>query len=174
MEKMQQFLTDAVELGAHIVTGGEIVAGTRKLVPTILSHVPRHARVMQEEIFGPILPVIPYDTTAEAIAFINTMERPLAFYAFGHRRIAKDLIRQVHAGGSCINHCALHYYNPGLPFGGSNHSGIGEAHGFAGFKAFSNLRSVYRQTWRHSPIDWLHPPYSKGKRRLIDFVVKWL
>ena len=174
LSRMQAFLEDAIERGARIVTGGEIVPGTCKLLPTILSHVPRSTRIMKEEIFGPILPVIPYLKTEQAIALIQSIERPLGLYVFGHGKAIKELMEGTRAGGSCINHCALNYYNPNLPFGGVNHSGIGKSHGYAGFLAFSNARGIYKQTWPFTPLDWLHPPYTKAKQRLIDFTLKWL
>jgi aldehyde dehydrogenase (NAD+) len=98
----------------------------------------------------------------------------LGLYVFGRGKAIKTIIRDTRAGGSCINHCALHFYNPYLPFGGINQSGIGKSHGYAGFQAFSNIRSVYQQVWPYSPLDWLHAPYSKAKQGLIDFTLRWL
>lgn len=173
MGKMLNYLSDAVEKGARIVTGGTQL-DDEKLMPTVLTNVPYTSLLMREEIFGPILPIIPYDTIEEAIAFINNLERPLGLYVFGHGKEIRTIMQNTRAGGSCINHCALNYYNPNLPFGGVNNSGAGKSHGFTGFQAFSNVRSVYHQVWPYSPIDWLHAPYTKAKQWLIDFVLKWL
>lgn len=174
LNKMIEFVTDATNKGAHIVAGGKLLEGTRKYAPTIMSDVPLSAKVMQEEIFGPILPVLKYKTTDEAITIINNIERPLGLYVFGRGKEVEGLMRNTRAGGSCINQCALNYYNPNLPFGGVNNSGIGKSHGFTGFQAFSNTRSVYKQIWPYSPLDWLHAPYTKAKQMLIDFTLKWL
>lgn len=172
--KMVEFVNDATDNGARIVTGGNTIEGSRKFAPTILSHVPLTAKIMQEEIFGPILPVIKYKSTDEAISVINNLERPLGLYVFGKGKEVTTLMKQTRAGGSCINQCALNYYNPNLPFGGVNNSGIGKSHGFTGFQAFSNTRSVYRQIWPYSPLDWLHAPYTKAKQVLIDFTLRWM
>jgi aldehyde dehydrogenase (NAD+) len=174
LAKMQAFLQDARRLGARIHTGGEVLAGSRKLLPTIVSGVTPEMTLVQEEIFGPILPVVPYSKVDEVREITQRLDRPLGLYVFAKGRMARKLLQQAVAGGSCINHCALNYYNPHLPFGGVNHSGIGKSHGYAGFQEFSNVRSVYRQVWKYSPIDWLHPPYTRAKQLLIEFTLRWL
>jgi aldehyde dehydrogenase (NAD+) len=172
--KMQAFLEDAKGLGAQVHSGGTVLSGTRKLLPTILSKVTLEMSVMHEEIFGPILPVIPFADLNEVREVIETLDRPLGLYVFARGRRVEKLLHTSVAGGSCINHCALNYYNQHLPFGGVNHSGIGKSHGYAGFQEFSNVRSVYRQVWKYSPIDWLHPPYTRSKQWLIDVTLQWL
>src|SRR5690606_25632153 len=135
---------------------------------------PVHASVMQEEIFGPILPVIAYRQTQEAIDLVNSLDRPLGLYVFGYGKAVREIIENTHVGGSCINHCALNYYNSDLPFGGVNESGFGKSHGYDSFLAFSNKRGIYKQRWQYAPLDWLHPPYTNAKQKLIDFTLRWL
>jgi aldehyde dehydrogenase (NAD+) len=173
MKKMTRLLEDARDRGAHILTGGMVVPGTRKFPPTILDRVPLEAGIMQEEIFGPLLPVISYGSTEEAIRTCNALDRPLGVYVFGRGKVVRELIRGTRAGNACINHCAINYYNPNMPFGGINQSGIGKSHGYDGFLAFSNQRSVLIQRWS-TPLDWLHPPYNKAKQFLIDVLLRWL
>jgi aldehyde dehydrogenase (NAD+) len=128
---------------------------------------------MQNEIFGPVLPIISYKNLDEAIAKINEGEKPLALYIYSKSQKNIDKIMDnTRAGNSCINNNDLHYYNPSLPFGGSNNSGIGKAHGIFGFQEFTNARGVYRQ---HLPpaLELLMPPYNGLKERLIELVVKF-
>jgi aldehyde dehydrogenase (NAD+) len=124
---------------------------------------------MQEEIFGPLLPVISYESIDKAIEFINQRPKPLALYVFsGSGEVIRDTIRQTSAGGTCVNDVVIHISNPNLPFGGIGNSGAGSCHGFFGFKAFSHERAVMFQ----SKMDFskiAYPPYSEKKSLL-----KWL
>lgn len=160
--------------GATVAYGGEIDAATRYVAPTLLTEVDPGARVMQEEIFGPLLPVLRVPDMEAAVAFVNTRPKPLALYVFnGHRRRAEDLIARTTAGGSCINDCVLHFAHTGLPTGGVNSSGFGKAHGRHGFEAFSNARGVLRQRTRFSAIQLMYPPYTPFVRRMIDLTLKY-
>ena len=130
---------------------------------------------MQEEIFGPILPVVSYSNLDEAIQLINSKERPLAAYFYSSSQNNIDrLLAETHSGGVCINTNMVHFGNLELPFGGSNHSGIGRAHGYAGFTAFSNMKSVYQQVAPWSTVSLFRPPFNSFKNKLIDFVMRWL
>ena len=108
--------------------------------------VPADSDAMQEEIFGPVLPILRYTQLDDVIADINTRDKPLAMYIFSRSRAHIDqVLRETSAGGTCINDTLLHFLNTNLPFGGIGSSGIGRGHGHAGFMAFSNERAVLRQ-----------------------------
>ena len=173
LKRLHNYLGDALERGAEVWTAGEHTVSHMR--PTILTNISVDALVMQEEIFGPILPVIQYKSIDEALRIINALPRPLSMSVFASdNNIRKRLIRESRAGNTCINHCAVHYYNQNLPFGGINNSGIGKGHGYEGFKAFSNARSILRQVWFYSPHEWIHVPYTSLKKKFIDIILKWL
>ena len=171
--RVQGLLDDALSRGARVVTGGQSDADERFIAPTVLTDVPPDARLMQEEIFGPLLPVLGFQDLNRALELINEKPKPLALYAFS--RIKANVERILHgtsAGGTTINHVMLHGLHPNLPFGGVNNSGIGKSGGFYGFQAFSNERAVLRQTSRISFTRWMMPPYSPRLSRLLDRFVR--
>jgi aldehyde dehydrogenase (NAD+) len=170
--RMVTYIQDAALKGATI-HGGKSDDKQNYIQPTIVTDAPLDCNLMCEEIFGPVLPVVGYQSLGEAIAIINSKEKPLALYIYSKRQKNIDhIISNTRAGGTCINHNSVNFFNVNLPFGGSNNSGIGKAHGFFGFEAFSNARSVYRQ---HIPgaLELLSPPYTKWKERLIEWTVKY-
>jgi aldehyde dehydrogenase (NAD+) len=129
--------------GAEIAFGGETDAADLYVAPTALVRVAGDAPCMQEEIFGPILPVLPYGDADEAIRFVNARPAPLALYAFTRdRRLADRLLGEIAFGGGCVNDTIMHLANPDLPFGGVGQSGLGACHGRAGFDAFSHEKSI--------------------------------
>jgi aldehyde dehydrogenase (NAD+) len=141
-----------------IVLGGETDAEERFIAPTVIDDIKPENPIMQEEIFGPLLPVLTIEKTDEAIDFINKREKPLAFYFFGKNKAAKKALLQTSSGGGCINDTIMHIVNHRLPFGGVGNSGMGKYHGFESFKAFSNLRSVVKSpTW--FDLAAKYPPY---------------
>lgn len=129
-----------------VVLGGEYDAKERYIAPTLLADVPLSSPVMQEEIFGPVLPMIPFDSRDEAIKFVLEREKPLALYYFGKVKNGKEVIRLTSAGGSCINDTIMHIANENIPFGGVGNSGMGHYHGKLSFDAFSHQRSVVTTT----------------------------
>jgi aldehyde dehydrogenase (NAD+) len=170
--RVSQYIEDAALKGAT-VHGGKADVNGSFIQPTVVTDMPLDCALMTEEIFGPVLPVVGFDTLDEAIQLINSKEKPLALYMFSSSdKNINHVIGNTRAGGTCINHNALHFYNVNLPFGGSNNSGIGKAHGFYGFEAFSNARGIYRQ---HVPgaIELLVPPYKKWKEKMIELTVKY-
>ena len=170
--RLKSLLQEAIESGAKIETGGTMDERENYISPTILSDVSSDMRIMQEEIFGPILPLIPYASDEEAIHFVNRMEKPLALYIFSRNSTQyRHILKHTSSGGACINDIALQFSHLNLPFGGVNHSGIGSAHGFYGFKAFSHERAVLKH-FSHSPISILFPPYTNFKKRLIKLLEK--
>ena len=141
-----------------IALGGATDAKERYIEPTLLTDVPLTSPVMQEEIFGPVLPMIPFNDRNEAIKFINEREKPLALYYFGKVSDGKEVIRTTSAGGSCINDTIMHIANENIPFGGVGNSGMGHYHGRLSFDAFSHKRSVVTTpTWLDLPFRYM--PY---------------
>jgi aldehyde dehydrogenase (NAD+) len=160
--------------GARIAFGGETDAASRYISPTMLTDVDPAARIMQEEIFGPLLPILKVPDMEAAVAFVNARPKPLALYIFSNRRqTAEDLIARTTAGGGCINDTVLHFAHTGLPTGGVNTSGFGKAHGIHGFQAFSNARGILRQRSRFSAIQLMYPPYTGFVRRMIDLTLRY-
>ena len=156
--------------------GGAAPGGEgRHIPPTVLEDVALDAPLMQEEIFGPLLPVIPYRSLDDALRVIEDREKPLVLYLFSRSRaVIRDVLRRTRAGGTVVNDTLLHFYQHNLPFGGVGNSGMGKAHGFYGFEAFSNARGVLEQPLPWSTIQLLYPPYTKLKQKLIDFTMKYL
>ncbi len=164
--RMQQLM-----LGGKIVSGGEIDEAEKYVPLTIITHPNIDSALMQEEIFGPLLPVISYQTTEEAIAFIRQKPKPLAFYVFTNdRKRLKLILTRVSAGGITVNDTIMHFTNGALPFGGAGYSGIGSYHGKAGFAAFSHLKPVMkRATWLDIPLRY--PPFG-NKLKLIKAILR--
>lgn len=126
---------------------------------------------MQEEIFGPILPVIPYDHLDEALSRIRQMETPLAFYMYtGNRKQAENALRSVPFGGGCVNDCLMHIANHHLPFGGLGNSGMGNYHGEASFRCFTHEKSVLMGSRIDNPLRY--PPYTERKNSLLRRLLK--
>ncbi|MCC6724962.1 MAG: aldehyde dehydrogenase family protein [Saprospiraceae bacterium] len=172
--RVKNYLDDAIAKGAKILAGGRTDAATNYIEPTLMGDVPDGSLLMQEEVFGPLLPVLPYRSLDEAIAFVNAGERPLTLSIFSkNKQTQRRVLAETRAGNSCVNHCQLHFYNHDLPFGGVNNSGIGKSHGWYGFEAFSNARAVYRQDfWGVSEL--LRAPYDGMKQRILDMAIRWL
>ena len=156
------------------VFGGEVDAASNYIGPTLLTEVDPASPIMQEEIFGPLLPILKVKDMDEAVAFVNGRPKPLALYVFsGSKKKAQELIARTTAGGGCINDTILHFAHTGLPTGGVNTSGFGKAHGIHGFEAFSNARGILRQRTRWSAIQLMYPPYTGFVRKMIDLTLKF-
>lgn len=141
-----------------VVFGGRTDAADRYIEPTILDNVPVDAPVMQEEIFGPILPIVEFQTIEEVREFVTRREKPLALYFFGSRKNADYVIKYTSAGGTCINDTIMHIANENIPFGGVGNSGMGHYHSKLSFDAFSHMRSIVRTTtWLDLPFRYM--PY---------------
>ena len=156
---------------------GRLSGGTvqgRDMPVTIMENVPDDAAAMREEIFGPLLPLIPYRDLSEAVRIINDREKPLVLYLFSRDRSVIDrVLQQTRAGGTVVNDTLIHFYQLNLPFGGVGESGFGKGHGRFGFEAFSNARGVLEQPTRFSMIQLLYPPYTAFKQKLIDITLRW-
>jgi aldehyde dehydrogenase (NAD+) len=163
--RLQNLRDEALARGKKVI-GGPSDAATRYMGLTVIDEVPTAAQVMQEEIFGPILPVLSYDELSEAIAFINQRPKPLAIYLFSTDKAQQNAVQtQTSSGGLCLNETLSHYAVPDLPFGGVGQSGIGAAHGKAGFDCFSHHKSVLNKSNRLD-IPLRYPPY-KDKLSLL-------
>jgi aldehyde dehydrogenase (NAD+) len=173
-ERLRDALDEAIEHGARLEYGGTVDARERYIEPTVLTEVPNHATLMQEEIFGPIVPVQPFDHLDDAIAAINTRENPLALYHFTSDESAtRRLLDHTLSGDVCVNDVIVHFMSPHLPFGGAGHSGIGASGGEYGFKEFSNQRSVLRRTGASGLMQQLYPPYGSVTKKLVDWLLPW-
>ena len=125
-----------------IIAGGHFDAASRYIEPTLLDGVSPDAPVMQEEIFGPVFPILEFTGRQEVVDFVCSREKPLAFYYFGKDRDGWEMLRRTSSGGACINDTIMHFANSRLPFGGVGNSGMGRYHGAESFRAFSNRRAV--------------------------------
>lgn len=155
-----------------VVHGGEYEREQLYMAPTLMKDVKWEDKVMQEEIFGPILPVIPFNELSEAIAKINSKPKPLALYLFTESSAVEEkVIQGVSYGGGCINDTVTHLANPYLPFGGVGPSGIGAYHGKDSFETFSHKKSVLKKSTKLN-ASFIFPPYSEKSLNLIRKVMK--
>ena len=142
--------------------------------PLIVSEIQIGSELMEEEIFGPILPVLKVTNQNEALKIIHQYPDTLAIYIFSGNRKVKEFFRQNTSSGSiCYNECAVQFLNPNLPFGGMHQSGVGRSHGKAGFLAFSNERVVFHQRVGFTTAKILYPPYSNFKSKIVDLLLKY-
>lgn len=171
LSRLKEWLDDAEEKGGKIEVLGsdslEACLSTGKLPLTLVTNVSDDMTVMQQEIFGPLLPIVSYQTIDEAIDFINDRDRPLALYLCSHdKALQKKVLEQTHAGGVCINDAAMHVAQEDLPFGGVGPSGMGHYHGPEGFMTFSKAKSIFQKGKFNSAVQ-AFPPYGKLIHKLI-------
>ena len=174
--RLESVLKDATEKGAGVINllGEDSTdAKSRKIPPHLVLNPADDMLVMQEEIFGPILPVKAYDDLDEVIRYINANERPLALYIFSEDKAVQDkFLFNTLSGGVCINDSMLHVGQHDLPFGGIGNSGMGHYHGLEGFNEFSKLRPVFKQA-KKSGILALAPPYGDTFEKMAKTMQKW-
>lgn len=179
VERHQALIKNALDNGASAVMGAQFSPDdieNRYTPATVLTDVTPDMRIMESEIFGPILPIIAYDSLEEAIAFVQARPKPLALYIFGKSEVKiNEVIARTTSGSTCVNHCILQIANQSVPFGGVGMSGTGNYHGIYGFKTFSHERNVMRQSALDT-MTFLYPPYhkkgEKGLRARIQNLVK--
>jgi coniferyl-aldehyde dehydrogenase len=173
--RITRALDEAQERGAtlvQLVPGPKWDAATRKIAPHIVLNTPADCELRTREIFGPVLPVIPYTSVDEVVNAINAGPRPLAFYPFSNdKRLIHDLIHRVMSGGVTVNDIVLHTGQHDMPFGGIGDSGMGHYHGYEGFVTFSKLWPVFYQA-PFSAIKFLWPPYGKFATKYLDFLTR--
>ncbi|PYD68936.1 coniferyl aldehyde dehydrogenase [Komagataeibacter swingsii] len=171
-ERLSSLIDNAAAQGAQVIRLGTDSAPDHVLAPVLLLDVTPQMAVMQEEIFGPVLPVLTYRTLDEAIAFINARPRPLALYYFGDNRAERDrVLKNTVSGNVTINGTLMHYVQDDLPFGGVGDSGIGAYHGKEGFIALTHARGVYRQG-RFNAATLLQPPFGKLADAIINLILR--
>lgn len=156
MERLKQLLSHG-----NILSGGEVDEEQGYIAPTLIDNIGLQDPIMQEEIFGPLLPVMTFENIQEVLSYINTHEKPLALYYFGNSKKAGEVLRQSSSGGVCINDTLMHISNARLPFGGVGNSGMGKYHGKRSFLAFSNERAIVKTPtcidlpMRYAPFKYL-------------------
>ncbi|MBE7175581.1 MAG: aldehyde dehydrogenase family protein [Mucilaginibacter polytrichastri] len=171
--RVRNLLDDATEQGAEVVSGGRCDPDTLTIEPTILVGLDHSMQIMEEEIFGPVLPVLTYRSLSEITTYLQARPKPLAMYIFTRNLlVADELIARTSAGGTCVNDVVIQCTNPNLPFGGVNSSGTGSSHGHYGFKAFSHERAVMYQAG-FDLNGFAYPPYS-GKENQLNWLKKLL
>ena len=169
--RLTGLMDDATAKGAQVISGA--LATGRDFPPTLIAALTPEMRISDEEIFGPILPIIPYDDIGEVITAINARPKPLALYVFDRKSdFIENVLAQTSSGSVGVNLTMAQFSHMGLPFGGVNTSGIGAAHGKAGFDTFSHQRAVLRNI--ASPLQLLFPPYTARVRRLIELTKRIL
>ncbi|UGB37847.1 coniferyl aldehyde dehydrogenase [Frateuria soli] len=173
-ERMATLRDEAAAAGARVVPLADAPADPvrRLFPPQLLLDVPDGPRVMREEIFGPLLPLVAFDHIEQAIAHVNARPHPLALYLFERdRRTIDTVLAHTRAGGVTVNDTLYHIAQHGLPFGGVGASGMGGYHGKAGFETFSHLKPVFAQS-RWNGAGLLRPPYGPRFRRLLELLLR--
>ncbi len=174
-DRLRGLLDDARAKGARVVETGRSPEHAQRrahtLPPTLVHHVHDDMRIMQEEIFGPLLPIVTYRDLAEAIAFVNARPRPLALYYFGTSATnRRQVLTRTTSGGVTINGTLLHYPQDDLPFGGVGASGFGAYHGIEGFRAFSHQKAVFEVgRWNGGAL--LRPPFGRLTNVILSFML---
>ncbi|GMQ82327.1 MAG: aldehyde dehydrogenase family protein [Rhodothermia bacterium] len=172
--RLIKMLDEAVESGARVAYGGTYDLENRYIEPTLLCAVDHSARLMHDEIFGPILPIITFATNDQLIEGITGHAPPLSVYIFSRSKsFVSELTQSVEAGCISVNETLLHFSHPELPFGGLTTSGVGRGHGYAGFCAFSNEKAVFRQRFGPWLFSHVHPPYGENTKRWIRTLIRF-
>ncbi len=172
--RLKAYLEDCVVKGGKIAFGGKLEESTCFIEPTLLTGISNTMTVYEEELFGPLLPILTYGTLNEAIDLVNSKPKPLALYFFGNNsNHSKKVLTETSSGNMVINDCVLHFLHNDLPFGGVNNSGIGKAHGYYGFLAFCNEKGVLKQRVGYNNVTLLRPPYGLKTKQIIASLIKW-
>ncbi len=170
--RLRDLMDQTLREGGHLAFGGEVDISQNYIAPTVIFNVSKDMGIMEEEIFGPILPVITYRDQEEVLEVIHHLPKPLAMYIFAKDRTFKDFfLNRTSAGGTVINETLIHFGHHALPFGGVNNSGIGKSGGKYGFIEFSNQRGVIEQRW--GTIKPFYPPYTDRVKKLVKLVERF-
>ena len=174
-QRISELIGDTLDRGAVLEEGGNTNIDTCYIAPTLISNVSHDSQIMEEEIFGPILPIITFDSIEKAIAIIRSKEKPLSLYIFSKsKKNQQCILKNTSAGGTSVNDVIIHIAHNNLPFGGINNSGIGKSHGKYGYLAFSNERAVLYQRTGLTSAKPFYPPYNSKVKKMIDLLLKWL
>ncbi len=173
--RLSSWLREARENGARLYGVHSADDNERRLPPQIIEQPPPNGKLLNNEIFGPLLPLLTYTDIESVIKHINERPNPLALYIFSTRRThIQRIIRETHSGAVGVNETTVHFFNNNLPFGGAGYSGIGNAHGYYGFRAFSRERAVFRMPARFSIVDLIRPPYTRLKSMVAEIILRYL
>lgn len=173
-QRLKNLIDEAVELGATIGLGGDCRPDEHYCPPTLLENVPLKSQVMQEEIFGPILPMLTFKDISEVIHFINERPKPLAIYLYSRSRLNSErILKETSSGGLVFNDSVIHFANPHLPFGGVNDSGLGNYHGEHGFRTFSHEKAVLKRSFLGKVLGIMYPPYTALKMKIFQRLIRW-
>ena len=173
--RLQAWHEDAVGVCAQVWQPEPADVSKRFFPPTRYLDPDPSCSISCEEIFGPLLPLIPYDKLEDAIAYVNAKERPLVTYVLSENKAFQErTVNETRAGATVVNDFIIHYMHHDLPFGGVNHSGIGKSHGIWGFREFTNARPVVRRRWGVNPTLFLGPPYTNWKKQVVSALLRWL
>ncbi len=168
--RLQGLITDAKEKGANVEPlnhANEDFSGTRKIPLTLVTQATDEMPVMQDEIFGPILPIVTYKSLDEALEYVKERPRPLALYLFSHNKKEQDhVVKTTHAGGVSINDCLTHIAQDDMPFGGVGDSGIGHYHGKEGFLSLSHAKSIHTKG-RFNSGKFVYAPHGRLMHKII-------
>jgi aldehyde dehydrogenase (NAD+) len=172
-DRLQAHLQNAKLLGALVTIGGNSNASTRYFAPTILTQVNHEMTAMKDEIFGPILPVMTFQSLEQAITIVNHGEKPLALYIHSKNKAAiNQILNHTSSGNALVNEMLTQFGNTEIPFGGVNNSGIGKSNGYYGFKEFSNAKGVMKR--RFGTMKFLYPPYSTKLEAWLKKGLRWI
>ncbi|NLI92807.1 MAG: aldehyde dehydrogenase family protein [Peptococcaceae bacterium] len=170
--RIKHIIEEALIQGGKLDFGGIMREEDLYLSPTLIHDPSLSSAMMQEELFGPVLPVLTYEKLSEALEIIRTRPRPLVLYIFSsNEEVIRGILANTHSGDVVVNDVVTHYANIKLPFGGINNSGIGKTHGEYGFKEFSHLRSVMRQG-RFNMTKMFYPPYGQRAKKMLEILLK--
>jgi len=174
-DRLLNLLQHALTEGASLTfSGGDHDRTELFFPPTIVTRADGKLPIGDDEIFGPILPIIAYRNLDEAIALINSKPKPLALYIFSSTLSERNkILRSTSSGAVCVNDCAIHFLHANLPFGGIGNSGMGRSHGHAGFLAFSNEKPVMKQRAGFTSVKAFYPPYTAFKEKLMSLFLKF-
>jgi coniferyl-aldehyde dehydrogenase len=178
-DRIMGYVDDALAKGARVIEmkpDGEDLTQQehRKIAPTLIIDPTDDMKVMQEEIFGPVLPVKTYGSVGEAIDYVNAHDRPLGLYYFGDDDAEREqVLARTTSGGVTINDVVFHVAQEDLPFGGVGPAGMGSYHGVDGFREFSHCKAIYTQIKKDiGPLQQMRPPYGPGIRKFLEGQIK--
>ena len=171
-ERIKSLVHQSVKMGAKVEVGGEFNDDELFFSPTVLTHVNMSNPCMDDEIFGPVLPILTYKDETEIYSLIRSKPKPLALYIFSsNKKRIEKILQSTSSGGAVVNGALIHYLNHNLPFGGIGNSGMGSYHGHYGFKTFSHERAVLKQGFVDM-VHTLYPPYGKKHEMIINVSMK--
>jgi len=171
-QRINHLLNDAKAHKAELVTGGYVEEGSNLISPTVLKNIEPESQIFEEEIFGPLLPVMSYENLQSAIDYVNERPKPLALYIYSKDKNAiNKVITETSSGGACVNHNMIQFGHLNVPFGGVNNSGIGSSHGEHGFNEFVHKRSVVQDHF--SATHMFYPPYTPKVKKMIKQAIKY-